>query len=89
VALRFSYADEFGAAPSTGYETLLLDALLGEATLFQRADMVESGWRVVQPIQQRWAEDPDGPERYAAGSWGPAAADELLARSGRGWRTPA
>jgi glucose-6-phosphate 1-dehydrogenase len=60
---------------------------VGDATLFQRADMVEAGWAMVQPILDVWAAEPptDFPN-YAAGSWGPAAADELLTRDGRRWR---
>jgi glucose-6-phosphate 1-dehydrogenase len=87
VTMDFDYAGTFGSHPSTGYERLLYECMLGDATLFQRADMVELGWGIVAPIQQVW-QDPkaDGLHEYPAGSWGPAAAQELLARDGRTWR---
>jgi glucose-6-phosphate 1-dehydrogenase len=86
VDMDFDYEDYFGDVPSTGYERLLHDCMLGDATLFQRADQVEAGWKVVEPIQTAWASKPpaDFPN-YAAGSWGPKAADELLERDGRAW----
>jgi glucose-6-phosphate 1-dehydrogenase len=88
VNMTFNYADYFEAAPNTGYETLLLDCMLGDATLFQRADNIEAGWSVVQPILDCWAEAGRValPE-YAAGSQGPEAADALLERDGRRWRS--
>jgi glucose-6-phosphate 1-dehydrogenase len=87
VRMDFEYKDYFERAPSTGYETLLYDCMIGDATLFQRADNVEVGWRVVQPVLDLWAERaPDGFPSYRAGSAGPAAADELLAREGATWR---
>jgi glucose-6-phosphate 1-dehydrogenase len=87
VRMDFKYHDYFGAAPSTGYETLLYDVMIGDATLFQRADNIESGWRVVQPILDLWRSvKPNDFPNYAAGSQGPAAADELLAQDGRAWR---
>jgi glucose-6-phosphate 1-dehydrogenase len=87
VRMDFAYKSYFDMAPSTGYETLLYDCMIGDATLFQRADNIEAGWRAVQPIIDAWAANPatDFPN-YAAGSDGPAAADELLARDGRAWR---
>jgi glucose-6-phosphate 1-dehydrogenase len=87
VDMSFKYADYFGAVPSTGYETLLLDCMLGDPSLFQRADTVDAGWRVVDPILAAWKATPasDFPD-YAAGSWGPAAADDLLKHDGRKWR---
>jgi glucose-6-phosphate 1-dehydrogenase len=88
VKMDFDYADYFGAAPNTGYETLLYDALTGDATLFHRADIVEAGWSVVDPILRAWAETGDGLSRYPSGSWGPAEADALLAGEGRQWRRP-
>ena len=89
VNMDFEYSDYFGSTPSTGYETLLYDCMMGDPTLFQRADMVEAGWGVVQPILDVWTALPprDFPN-YAAGTWGPAAADELLHREGREWRNP-
>ncbi len=83
VEMDFRYEDYFSARPSTGYERLLYDAMIGDATLFQRADTVELAWSVVQPILDAWASQPpaDFPN-YAAGTWGPGAADELIARDG-------
>jgi glucose-6-phosphate 1-dehydrogenase len=87
VNMHFDYADYFGATPSTGYERLLYDCMCGDATLFQRADMVDAGWRVVSPIQDVWsALPPRNFPNYAAGSGGPREADELLEREGRQWR---
>ncbi len=88
VNMAFNYADHFNATPQTGYERLLYDCMLGDATLFQRSDMVEAGWRVVAPIQNVWgALEPREFPNYAAGSWGPDAATELLAKDGRQWHT--
>ncbi len=87
VEMSFSYADHFGRTPSTGYETLLYDCICGDPTLFQRADGVESGWSVVEPMLDVWKVLPPREfPNYAAGSWGPKEADELLARDGRAWR---
>jgi glucose-6-phosphate 1-dehydrogenase len=87
VEMKFNYKDHFKTAPSTGYETLIYDCMIGDATLFQRADNIEDGWRVVQPALDAWAEDRANElPVYPAGSSGPAAADELLARDGRRWR---
>jgi glucose-6-phosphate 1-dehydrogenase len=86
VEMTFKYAEYFGARPAIGYETLLHDCMIGDQTLFQRADMTESGWRVIQPILDVWRALParDFPN-YAAGAYGPAEADELLRRDGRAW----
>jgi glucose-6-phosphate 1-dehydrogenase len=90
VKMNFNYADYFGGAPSTGYETLLYDCMIGDSTLFQRADMVEAGWSVVQPLIDAWGSNPAvKPPNYASGSWGPEEADELMLRDGRHWRTTA
>ena len=87
VEMDFSYADYFGAAPSTGYERLLYDCMIGDQTLFQRADMVEAGWSIIQPVLDVWhALAPRSFPNYAAGSWGPKESDELLARDGHAWR---
>jgi glucose-6-phosphate 1-dehydrogenase len=88
VNMDFAYKTFFKMAPNTGYETLLLDCMIGDATLFQRADTVEAGWQAVQPILDAWANSPpkDFPN-YVAGGSGPAAADELLARDDRAWRS--
>ena len=86
VAMDFRYADYFRAPPGTGYETLLYDCLIGDPTLFQRADNIEAGWRAVQPFLDAWGGGAGEVEGYPAGSWGPEAADALLARDGRRWR---
>src|SRR5258706_1449163 len=88
VNMEFDYARDFGRSHSTGYERLLHDCMIGDATPFQRADMVEAGWRVIQPVLDVWQSTPAKQfPNYAAGTWGPAQADELLARDGRAWRT--
>jgi len=87
VHMNFKYSDYFGAAPSTGYETLILDCMLGDQTLFQRDDMVEAGWRIVTPLLDLWKALPAREfPNYPAGSWGPKEADHLLERDGRQWR---
>jgi glucose-6-phosphate 1-dehydrogenase len=87
VDMSFEYSDYFGQQPSTGYERLLHDCMIGDATLFQRADMVEAGWCVVSPALDVWkALPPRNFPNYAAGTWGPKEADELLERDGRRWR---
>ena len=86
VNMNFNYTDYFNATPQTGYERLLYDCMLGDATLFQRSDMVETAWHVVAPILDVWEALP--PRRfpnYAAGTWGPPEADELLAKDHRHW----
>ena len=87
VKMDFHYDDWFPKEPNVGYETLLHDVMIGDPTLFMRADMVEQAWRIVQPVLDAWAaEKPDFPD-YDSGSDGPKAADELLARDGkRAWR---
>ncbi len=85
VDMDFRYADWFKTRPSTGYETLLYDAMTGDQTLFQRADNIEFGWRAVQPFLNAW-EKGGVVHGYKAGSQGPAAADTLLERDGRAWR---
>src|SRR5215475_11558518 len=87
VNMDFDYKSYFGVEHGTGYERLLRDCMVGDATLFQRADMVEAGWNVIQPILDVWhALPPRGFPNYAAGSWGPVEAEELLERDGRSWR---
>jgi glucose-6-phosphate 1-dehydrogenase len=86
VDMNFNYTDYFNATPQTGYERLLYDCMLGDATLFQRSDMVETAWHVVAPILDVWEALP--PRRfpnYAAGTWGPHESDELLAKDHRHW----
>ena len=87
VDMDFKYKDYFGSTPSTGYERLLYDCMLGDATLFQRADMVESGWGVVAPVLDVWkALPPRNFPNYKAGTWGPTEADRLMERDGRQWK---
>jgi len=86
VEMDFAYRDYFEPLAAVGYETLIYDCLIGDATLFQRADTVQAAWRAVQGLLDSWARDPakDFPN-YAAGSAGPHTADRLLARDGRAW----
>jgi glucose-6-phosphate 1-dehydrogenase len=87
VRMNFSYKDYFNTEPTTGYETLVYDCMIGDAMLFNRADGVEAGWEVVQPILDLWQNDKTASlEIYPAGSAGPEAADNLLWCSGRQWR---
>jgi glucose-6-phosphate 1-dehydrogenase len=87
VNMDFNYEDYFGTSSATGYERLMHDCMIGDATLFQRADMVEAGWSVVNPALDVWrALPPRNFPNYAAGTWGPREADELLERDGRHWR---
>ncbi len=85
VRMDFRYVDYFDAAPSIGYETLIYDCLIGDQTLFKRADDIEYGWRAVQPFLDAW-KDGGSVHGYAAGTEGPPQADTLLARDGRSWR---
>jgi glucose-6-phosphate 1-dehydrogenase len=86
VNMRFDYREAFEASGGTGYEVLLFNIMLGDATLFSRTDLVETAWQVAQPILDYWAKTPptDFPN-YPAGSWGPKAAFELIERDGRRW----
>lgn len=87
VNMTFCYTDYFGSVPTTGYERLLYDAMIGDATLFQRADMVETAWSVVTPILDVWkALPPRSFPNYGAGTWGPQEANDLMERDGRHWR---
>jgi glucose-6-phosphate 1-dehydrogenase len=87
VNMDFEYSDYFGQTPSTGYERLLHDCMIGDATLFQRADMVEAGWSIVNPVLDVWkALPPRNFPNYPAGTWGPKEAEELIERDGRRWR---
>ncbi|MBV9155067.1 MAG: glucose-6-phosphate dehydrogenase [Acidobacteriaceae bacterium] len=87
VRMDFKYQDYFGTAPETGYETLIYDVMIGDATLFQRADNIEAGWRVVQPIIDTWnSKIPEAFPNYKAGTQGPDCANELLARDQHTWR---
>ncbi|WP_336485896.1 glucose-6-phosphate dehydrogenase [Methylobacterium nigriterrae] len=83
VATAFRYADFFQEKPNVGYETLLYDCMVGDATLFQRADNIEAGWAAVDPLLKAWVDAPVA--FYAAGTDGPKEAEDLLARDGRRW----
>ena len=87
VDMSFEYSKYFGADAYTGYEVLLYDCMMGDATLFQRADMVEAGWSVIDPVLDVWkAVPPRKFPNYASGSWGPAESDQLLETDNRQWR---
>jgi glucose-6-phosphate 1-dehydrogenase len=88
VSMDFNYGSSFGERSPSAYETLLLDAIIGDATLYTRQDMVEASWTVVEPIQSVWKSTKFEFPNYPAGTWGPAAADEMLARRGHVWRKP-
>ena len=87
VDMNFRYHDYFGERPATGYERLLHDCMSGDATLFQREDMLEAAWSVVAPIQEVWKALPArGFPNYAAGTWGPKEAESMMTQDGRRWR---
>jgi glucose-6-phosphate 1-dehydrogenase len=89
VRMHFSYDSEFGAYTPEAYERLLLEAMAGDATLFIRRDEVETAWQIVDSIRRAWAGKAlSNREFYAAGTWGPMAADDLLAHNGHAWREP-
>jgi glucose-6-phosphate 1-dehydrogenase len=88
VMMNFRYGTAFGGSVPEAYETLLLDAMLGDATLFARHDFVERSWELITPVHEQWkTENASTIPTYEAGEWGPAEADELMARDGRRWRT--
>ena len=82
-SMAFTYGSRFKVEGRTGYETLLYDVLIGDQTLFQRADQIEGGWRAIEPVIEAWRHG--SPESYVAGSTGPPSADALLAADGRAW----
>ncbi|HEX5451528.1 MAG TPA: glucose-6-phosphate dehydrogenase, partial [Candidatus Limnocylindrales bacterium] len=87
VNMDFTYGSAFSSDAPEAYETLILDAMLGDPALFTRSDEVEAAWATVDPILDAWVEEPSPPfPNYEAGSWGPSAADELIERDGRRWR---
>jgi glucose-6-phosphate 1-dehydrogenase len=89
VNMDFRYGSSFAVDSPDAYETLLIDAMVGDASLFTRDDEVERAWEILQPILDAWREGKGGPLHfYGAGTWGPPAADELLERDGRAWRRP-
>ena len=89
VNMDFRYGSSFAVDSPDAYETLLLDAMVGDASLFTRNDEVERAWEILDPILRTWERGEGGPLHfYGAGTWGPPAADELLERDGRAWRRP-
>jgi glucose-6-phosphate 1-dehydrogenase len=89
VKMDFRYGSYFGQAPPEAYERLIWDCIAGDSTLFARSDEVAQSWKILTPLLEYWAEHPpkDLPN-YAAGTWGPKQADEMIARDGRAWRLP-
>jgi glucose-6-phosphate 1-dehydrogenase len=87
VSMEFRYATSFGAEPPEAYERLLLETMLGDATLFARRDEIETAWAWLDPLLQKWAVEGE-PDPYSAGSWGPESADALIEKDGRKWRRP-
>jgi len=86
--MKFRYKDYFKVAPSTGYETLIYDCMIGDNILFQRADSVEAGWQAVEPFLNAWRHaGANGLYECRAGTEGPDAADDLIQRDGRRWRS--
>ena len=86
VNMRFDYQQSFEASRATGYEVMLYTCMLGDATLFSRSDLVETAWRIAQPMLDAWeANPPTDYPNYPAGSWGPVAAYDLIERDGRHW----
>ncbi len=88
VSMDFNYGSSFGQRSPSAYETLLLDAMAGDSTLYTRQDMVEASWKAVQPILDVWSETKFDFPNYAAGTWGPKASDDMLAQRGHVWRVP-
>ena len=88
VSMDFNYGSSFGMRTPTAYETLLVDAMAGDATLYTRQDMVDASWRAVQPILDHWSSAPFEFPNYASGTWGPKESDDMLARNGHVWRIP-
>jgi len=87
VNMDFAYGDSFTESSPEAYERLILDVLLGDPPLFPRHEEVELGWKILDPILEHWA-DRGAPDQYESGTWGPASANEMLARDGRVWRRP-
>jgi glucose-6-phosphate 1-dehydrogenase len=87
VTFDFRYGAAFGEQAPEAYERLLLDCILGDATLFTREDEVEASWKLIDPILEGWKAQPQV-STYESGSWGPSESDALLARDGRAWRSP-
>jgi glucose-6-phosphate 1-dehydrogenase len=88
VGLEFSYAEAFAHEPPEAYERLILDALLGDHTLFAEGEVVQAAWDFITPILERWASSGEPPVEYPAGSWGPKEADQLVTETGDQWHEP-
>ena len=88
VTMDFGYGTAFTESSPEAYERLILDVLLGEPSLFPVNEEVERSWEILDPVIEHWAARPEGPDPYAAGSWGPVSADLMLGRTGRHWRRP-
>ena len=88
VSMDFNYGSSFGERSPAAYETLLIDVLAGDPTLYTRQDMVDASGKVVQPIIDDWDHRKFDFPNYESGTWGPKAADEMLARNGHAWRIP-
>jgi glucose-6-phosphate 1-dehydrogenase len=88
VSMDFNYGSSFGTRSPTAYETLLLDAMIGDPTLYTRQDMVDASWTAVQPILDVWGNTKFDFPNYASGTWGPRESDEMLAQRGHVWRVP-
>jgi glucose-6-phosphate 1-dehydrogenase len=88
VEMDFPYEKAFGAETHPAYETLLLDCMIGDATLFTRSDEVEAAWTLTDPLLEAWADNGDDLATYRSGTWGPAEADQLIAADGFAWRAP-
>jgi glucose-6-phosphate 1-dehydrogenase len=86
VSMDFNYGTSFGERSPSAYETLLVDAMVGDPTLYTRQDMVEASWSVIQPILENWNHRRFDFPNYEPGAWGPAEADAMIARLGRQWR---
>ncbi len=86
LSMDFKYGTSFGVRSPSAYERLVHDCIMGDSTLFARTDAVEASWRLITPILEKWATQPPEFPNYAAGSWGPAASDELMSADGRRWR---
>jgi glucose-6-phosphate 1-dehydrogenase len=85
--MEFRYATSFGGEPPEAYERLLLETMIGDATLFARRDEIETAWAWLDPLLKKWAAEGE-PDPYPAGTWGPEAADALIEKDGRKWRRP-
>ncbi|KLO61934.1 glucose-6-phosphate dehydrogenase [Dermacoccus sp. PE3] len=88
VTMDFGYGSAFTDSSPEAYERLILDVLLGDPPLFPRHEEVELSWRILDPIEQFWAEQECQPEQYESGTWGPRTSDDMMARDGRVWRMP-